>query len=258
MTHPRRSFARPLLVPALLLVASCGSSRREVPLPDDAGTPDQLLCATEGASCAASGCCQAPWNSCLPAGSPSATCVHPDLPPTTGPACNGLASSDLTGVSIEFPDDRCSFSMAEVAAGITIKYTVVVADTLTSVSPAPLDAGHCNQPDPAFGLTPLEKISGPTSDETQRYCLCDVGGCFDPGQPGPVTVVPAGRYDRSMTWTGRNWGGPSDTANPMGVAFPPGTYTFNVTAKGTWVSAADAPGDTPFTVSANRTITITP
>ena len=60
MTHPRRSFARPLLVPALLLGAACGSSRREVPLPDDAGTPDQLLCATEGAACAASGCCQAP------------------------------------------------------------------------------------------------------------------------------------------------------------------------------------------------------
>jgi len=179
--------------------------------------------------------------------------AHADPPPSTGPACNGAALSTLPGVSIEFPDDRCSFSAAEVAAGITIKYTVVVANTL-SVSPVPLDAGHCDQPDPEFGLTPLAKLWG----QNQQYCLCDVGGCFQEGAHDPTTVVPAGRYDRAMTWTGKNWNGPSDTGNQPGAAFPVGTYTFTVTAQGHWIAAADTPNDTPFTVTADRTITVTP
>jgi hypothetical protein len=61
-----------------------------------------------------------------------------------------------------------------------------------------------------------------------------------------------------MTWMGKTWRGPSDTNNPMGAAFPPGTYTFNVTARGTWTAVADATTSAPFTVSADRTITITP
>ncbi len=185
--------------------------------------------------------------------SSSTNSTDPDPLPIDGPACQGSASSDLPGVSVEFPDDRCSFSAAEAAAGLTIGYTVVVANTLVGVSPTPLDAGHCNQPDPAFGLTPLAKLSA----QDQQYCQCDVGGCFQDPANDPVTNVTAGRYDRSMAWTGKNWFGPSDTNNQMGAAFPPGTYTFNVTAKGTWLPTG-ATARTPFTVSADRTLTITP
>lgn len=234
----------------LSLAGACDSSRTSLP---DGGVPDQLTCAAAGAPCGASGCCQAAGETCLPAGSAAAVCQHADLPPTTGPACNGVASSDLTGVSIEFPDDRCSFTAAEAAAGISIKYTVVVANTLASVSPLPLDVGHCDEPDPEVGLIPFPKLSG----QSQLYCLCDVGGCADTSHR-PAIVVPAGRHDRSLTWMGQNWRGPSDTIQPMGPAFPPGTYTFNVTAKGTWIAAADATTPAPFTVSADRTITISP
>ena len=42
----------------------------------------------------------------------------------------------------------------------------------------------------------------------------------------------AGRYEGSFEWTGRNWYGPSDTGNPMGAPFPPGTYTLEIRAEG--------------------------
>jgi len=173
-------------------------------------------------------------------------------PPTTGAACDRLGSSDLPGVSIEFPDDRCRYSMAEVAAGIPINYTVVVASTLTDVTPTALDAGGCAQPDRELGLMPLLQITG----LGQSYCACDLGLCLRDGSAQPTTVVPAGRYDRTMPWTGRNWGGPSDTNRPLGDAFLPGTYTFNVTASGRWRPHGDGTTDQAFAISAGRWLTI--
>ena len=46
-------------------------------------------------------------------------------------------------------------------------------------------------------------------------------------------TLPAGQASGEFTWTGRSWWGPSDTGNPMGAPFPPGSYTLEVSAVGT-------------------------
>jgi len=177
-------------------------------------------------------------------------------PPPLSGACNGAASSDLPGVSLDFPDDRCSYSLSEVAAGITIKYQVVVAQTLGGLFPAADDWGHCDGP-ATSGLIVGFELSG----NTQRYCLCDVGYC--PSQ-NYATTATAGTYPVTIAWDGRNWYGPSDTSNPKGAAFPPGAYTLTLTARGSWgVPAIDGGGmhdggANTFVVAATRFITITP
>jgi hypothetical protein len=67
-----------------------------------------------------------------------------------------------------------------------------------------------------------------TGDRT--YCLCDTGRCGL--GDSPVDLV-AGVYEESFEWDGREWSGPSDTQNPKGDPFPPGTYQIRVTAAGT-------------------------
>jgi hypothetical protein len=161
--------------------------------------------------------------------------------------CQGSGTSSLDGVSIVFPPQRCTFSVAEAAAGITIAYEVVVTNGGFFISPEPLDFGHCGTPGPS-GLIPLASLTG----GGQRYCLCDVGECM----PRDVTVpIPDGSYPASFKWDGKNWSGPSDTSNPEGSPFPPGQYTLTVSANG----AVDTPGPlVPFVITGTFPIELTP
>jgi hypothetical protein len=178
----------------------------------------------------------------------------------TGSSCNGAAKSSLPGVSIVFPDGPCSFTLAEVAAGISLNYELRIEQSLDGVHPVPVDYGSCGQPD-ATGLIVGFEIAGSTGD---RYCLCDVGPCM--GRTFS-TQAPAGTYPNTIRWDGRNWMGPSDTNNREGAAFPPGTYTLTVTAKGKWdgpgscdagACSADGGAVLDYQVTAERFITITP
>jgi hypothetical protein len=146
-------------------------------------------------------------------------------------ACTPTGASSLAGVTIDFPSPRCTFTLAEAAAGLAIPYRVVVASPVAQVVPAPLDAGGCGQPD-ASGLI----VAGSIGGGTQRYCVCDTGLCPAPDQT--PHAVPAGTYPATFTWTGENWSGPSDTNNPKGPPFPPGDYTLLVTTHGTHAGAA--------------------
>jgi hypothetical protein len=205
-------------------------------------------CSPSGQSCAASGCCADPIDSCIPQGA-GRVCAHAIPPPREGPACNGPSSSTLAGVHIELLDGRCSFTAAEAAAGIVVTYTLVIAADVPHVHPMPQDAGGCTRPSPASGLIVDFAIDG----GGQTYCVCDVGPC-----PRPVNDVTAnaGAYTGDIHWDGRNWSGPSDTATPEGARFPPGTYTLHVRATGTRdTSAGDA---VPFAVSADYFLTIEP
>ncbi len=60
-----------------------------------------------------------------------------------------------------------------------------------------------------------------------------------------------GLYGGSFSWSGRNWAGPSDTGNPMGAAFPTGSYALTVGAKGTQ-------GGGSFVVTTTLTFHLTP
>ncbi len=69
--------------------------------------------------------------------------------------------------------------------------------------------------------------------------------------PGPLSAIPLpkGRYQGSFDWDGVNWGGPSDTGEPKGPAFPPGKHTLSVS------TAGEAAGSC-FTVSASMQLTL--
>ncbi|MCO4774306.1 MAG: hypothetical protein KDA24_30060 [Deltaproteobacteria bacterium] len=157
----------------------------------------------------------------------------------TAEACTGV--EPLTEACIELAPTY-TFTLADAAAGVEIPYTVVISADVPGVRSLPQDAGGCGQPD-ASGLSLFERLSG----GDQGYCECDVGLCPSP-DPAP-SLLGAGTFDRTFSWTGLNWAGPSDTGNPMGAPFPPGQYTLLVNAIGT-VDGAD------YTVSASSTITL--
>ena len=206
-------------------------------------------CAASGTSCAASGCCQEIFETCLPQGSDK-RCLNAIPPRPDGGSCNGGTSSDLPGAQLVFPDQPCAYTMAEVAAGIEIAYDEVITMAVSNLRPAS-DAGGCARPDDA-GLVVGYRIAG----AGQSYCLCDTGLCV-PQTVATTTVI--GTHARQIPWTGRNWSGPSDTNNAKGPAVPPGTYTITLTAAGTRQTAdggLDAGGT--FSVTASRSITITP
>jgi hypothetical protein len=176
-----------------------------------------------------------------------------------GSACNGIVESNLPGVSFVFSDGPCSYTLAEVAAGISIDYELRIEQALDGVHPVPLDMGFCDEPDPSGLITGYE-ISGGTS----RYCFCDLGKCAR--RTFSTRTIPRA-YHRTIQWYGRNWLGPSDTDTPQGDAFPPGIYTVTVTAEGTWdgegscdagVCSADGGAGLAYQVTARRSITLTP
>jgi hypothetical protein len=167
-----------------------------------------------------------------------------------GPACDGPAASNLAGVSLSFPDDRCRFTLAEVAAGIQIDYAVVVAQSLSGVHPQQTDGSRCGQPG-SSGLIVDYTIGG----NGQSYCLCDRGLCAP--NATFTTSLSAGSTPVSIAWDGKNWNGPSDTQNPEGAPFPPGTYLLSLAAAGAVDSGGDASTNL-YSITASRYITITP
>lgn len=136
-------------------------------------------------------------------------------------------TSTLPGVHIELDSDmECVFRVSRALAGVSIAYQVVVDQDVQNVKPVPQDDGHCGKPAWPDGLILFEELSG----QGQKYCKCDIGLCPPPDQK-PVTIK-KGVYPFTFEWHGRNWQGPSDTGNPEGEPFPPGTYILTISAKG--------------------------
>jgi hypothetical protein len=130
--------------------------------------------------------------------------------PTSGP------------VRFEFPMQRCRFTKAEAAAGISFLYDVVVEAAESSfVQSEPPTGQTCASPKTGAELYVFEQISG----NGKTYCECDRGNCL---RGSSKVGAKAGRSSLTFPWDGREWQGPSDTGNPKGPAFPPGEYTFNV------------------------------
>jgi hypothetical protein len=138
----------------------------------------------------------------------------------SGGACRSSVSSTLPGVFFRFPPQRCQFSLAEAAAGISLQYELVVTQGV-DVALNVLDEGCCQR------TTILERLVG----GGQSYCLCDFGLC-DPCPLSYATRIPCGMTPLVFSWDGRNWNGPSDTMTPKGASFPPGEYTFTVSMMG--------------------------
>jgi hypothetical protein len=237
---------------AAALAAGCESKQPAGDGPND-------FCSASLTSCASTNCCASGGDECIPEGLDN-VCRPRTSYPRLGPSCNGTPTSDLPGVVLRLRnDERCGFTAAEVAAGIQINYELQVAEDMHGVHPdySPESIGHCTTPE-ASGFIVGFVIEG----MGQRYCRCDIGGC---GQQTFTTAPLAGRYPGAVAWDGRNWSGPSDTGNPEGEPFPPGTYTFTVRTVGTWDGLASPAADggtgasttrIPFTIVATRSITI--
>lgn len=250
MTSSARRFGFGLITPLCVLLSGCGASLTGG---HDAGHDRALACAASGTSCGASGCCLEPFETCLAQGSDK-LCVNAIPPPPDGSGCDKPSLSNLPGAALVFPDQPCSYTLAQLAAGIQIPYQEQIAQALAGLHPSQADAGRCDQPDDS-GLIVSFKISG----GDQSYCRCDTGFCAPQSFTSAAVV---GTHDRQIAWDGRNWYGPSDTNNGEGAPFPPGTYTLELTSTGTRdissdASTADA-GTTTFSLTATRTITITP
>ena len=146
----------------------------------------------------------------------------------TGGFCADVdgSESNLPGVCIRMDAQDGLYSLDQAATGISIPYTIIVEEDVDDVVPLPQDAGQCGQPGPS-GLIVFEQLTG----NGQSYCICDQGLCMGPDET-PRTI-PAGGTVAAFEWTGRNWGGPSDTGNPLGEPFPAGIYTLRVSAVGT-------------------------
>lgn len=166
-----------------------------------------------------------------------------------GASCTTHYYSNLPGVSIRFPDSqRCVFSLAEAKAGIDFHYTVIILKPVYGVMPVPPDAGGCAAPGPG-GLYAGEQIGG----NGQSYCLCDTGLC--PPPPTTSGTLQPGTNPATFSWPGVNWSGPSDTGNPYGPPFPPGSYQLTVQAHGSQITP-DQP--LPYSVSAVLDFKLTP
>ena len=155
--------------------------------------------------------------------------------------CGVTSSSTLPHVSFDVSGNPCSLTLAQAAEGIDFVYRTKIEADVPGVVTSSLDAGRCDRPD-ASGLAVLEMVSG----ATERYCLCDTGLCL----PETLTVdLLSGVYESTFFWDGRSWEGPSDTNNPKGPPFPPGTYRFTVRAEGTYLDLESRVQ--PFEVSAS-------
>ncbi len=157
---------------------------------------------------------------------------------------SGGGGSNLTGVTITFPPQPCTYTLAQVKAGITFRYAIIIDQSVADVVPLSGDAGGCATPGPS-GLIAAQAVSG----NNQNYCLCDTGLCA-PQPQQPVTLQPGG-YAGSFAWDGTNWNGPSDTGNPHGAPFPTGKYSFTVSTSGTQ-------GGAPFSVTGSMDFTLVP
>lgn len=160
--------------------------------------------------------------------------------------CEGVSVSDLAGVTIVFPPQDCEFTLAEVQAGITFQYEVHIDAAIADVDRVRQDAsGTCDAPGDS-GLIVEPEITG----DGQAFSEHDKGLC--PGNPIPAIDLAPGVYPGTLLWTGLNWAGPNQCP---GASFPPGEYTVEERAIGSWKPQGQA---TDYLVSATLVITIVP
>ncbi|HTN84549.1 MAG TPA: hypothetical protein VL242_12705 [Sorangium sp.] len=137
----------------------------------------------------------------------------------------------IPGVKITIESSRCVYHEGEPAEFV---YTVT---TDSSVPPIDIAAstgcGRCVKPtsDPlSFVSYKISGLSWGADPQPQSYCLCDVGCC--PPDESATVQVDATTATQTIRWSGRQWNGPSDTSNPEGDFFAPGSYEVEVTFDG--------------------------
>jgi hypothetical protein len=151
-------------------------------------------------------------------------------------------------ISIKFSKKAYTFTLAEVAKGIRIDYTISIKQDIDGVAPRPQDDGSASGSGPS-GLYPFEEISG----NGHSYSLRDIG--LAPPHDLPPRTIKKGKHSLSFEWDGRNWTGPSDFNNPKGDPFPSGSYTLTVRIVG---KMEDTDGTNPYDVASSVEVMLVP
>ena len=161
-------------------------------------------------------------------------CGRTDLAPDAGlpdagssdagtSGCRSVVTPDAGPVRFAFPEQPCRFTLAQAAAGLGFRYSVIVSDVDPQfIESAPPVNQTCAQVKPGLGVYVFEKV---TDGGNTVYCLCDQGNCM-PGVSS--TGATPGRSELSFSWDGRSWSGPSDTNTPKGAPVAPGDYVFSI------------------------------
>ena len=180
------------------------------------------------------------------------TCIcSPETTVVSCASCEPEATSNLPGVALILDTTPCILTLAEVAEGVTLAWTLDIDTAHSGVVPENLNTENCGPTErPESGLVVFASIRG----VNDTYCpWCDQGLC-DPGRTLGPWELSEGEFAGALEWTGRNWRGPSDTGNPLGEPFPNGEYTFRVEAHGTYVD--DNGVGVEFSVVATRPIVL--
>lgn len=142
-----------------------------------------------------------------------------------GPCSVDDVGGVIAGVTISIRSSSCVYRQG-VEAFFT--YDVTTDATVPPLEvPATTSCGKCGRYSTDPGSFVDWRIGGnATTGALQTYCICDTG-CCPPNaeetiQPAATTVT------ETITWSGRNWFGPSDTGEVEGDYFPPGRYTVSV------------------------------
>ena len=130
-------------------------------------------------------------------------------------------------------------------AGVLTGYTLAIEEALTAV-----DSGTKCYRTPVGSVLVEWRVYA----EGHEHCQCDIGLCA-PYTPMPTDLA-SGTQDGEFTWHAFDWQGESDTNVPFGDPFPPGNYTVEVRASGTWNDPAT--GTTPFEMWARQPIVLVP
>lgn len=135
--------------------------------------------------------------------------------------CSVAATSpDLPGLTVHVEADRCRIPVGE---GETFRYLIEVQQGIayTAVD-SQGGCGRCG----GYTSDPLSLTEATVGEGPVDYCECDVG-CCPPTEATPQLLA-LGSYVDSLQWPGRQWQGPSDTDQPLGPAFPVGSYAAEV------------------------------
>jgi hypothetical protein len=152
-----------------------------------------------------------------------AGCGSIDAPPES--PCSACSQPGaITGVSVCISSNTCVY---EQGKGGTFKYNVEVGPAAPMLHiEATTGCSFCGQ----FSSDPLSFTSYAISGNGAQYCLCDTGCC--PPQQAQAITLTQGKFEASFDWPGKQWSGPSDTSQPLGAPFPPGSYTVQVAFSG--------------------------
>lgn len=128
-------------------------------------------------------------------------------------AANDQSSTQTAG-EIVFSKQKYTFTLSELAQGITIDYQLVLRDEIENAYLYQYDLS-------GNGPIPTATVEG----NGQYYGLDDGGGAPPIWIPN---TIKQGTYSHTFEWDGRNWTGPSDWGNPKGGPFPAGIYKLSI------------------------------